>query len=82
MFGRPVRRVQTHETSGLGCAIAAFTGIGEFKSFDEAIAKMVHYRDVFTPDPAKHREYEELYNRIYRRIYPRLQLLYKEMRRL
>ena len=82
MFGKPVRRVQTHEASGLGCAIAAFIGIGEFESFDKAIESMVHYKDVFVPDQAKHKKYEKIYNNIYKRIYPRLQLLYKEMRRL
>ena len=40
------------------------------------------YKDVFVPDQAKHKKYEKIYNNIYKRIYPRLQLLYKEMRRL
>ena len=82
MFGLPLKRVQTHETSGLGCAIAAFIGVGEFKGFAEAIKSMVHYKDTFRPDPEKQRIYAGLYDRIYKRIYPRLQLLYKEMKRL
>jgi len=82
MFGRPVKRVQTHETSGLGCAIAAFVGIGEFPDFETAIESMVHYKDCFKPDMNVHRKYEALYSHIYKRIYPRMQLLYKEMNRL
>ena len=82
MFGRPIKRIQTHEASGLGCAIAAFIGIGEFGSFEQAIQNMVHYKDCFMPDMEAHRKYEKLYNRIYKRIYPRLQQLYKEMNQL
>jgi len=82
MFGKPIKRIQTHEASGLGCAIAAFVGIGEFKSFEEAIQSMVHYKACFKPNMAAHKKYEKLYSHIYKRIYPRLQLLYKEMKHL
>jgi len=37
MFGLPVKRVQTYETSGLGAALTAFYGIGEFESFEQGI---------------------------------------------
>jgi sugar (pentulose or hexulose) kinase len=39
MFGIPVRRVQTYETSGLGASICAFVGLKHFDSYDAAIKK-------------------------------------------
>ncbi|OQA47316.1 MAG: Xylulose kinase [Firmicutes bacterium ADurb.Bin300] len=77
MLGRPVCRVQTHETSGLGAAILGFTGIGEFSSLTEAVKSMVQHKDVFTPDTKNNSVYRKLYEQVYKNMYPALKGLYK-----
>lgn len=79
MFGLPVYRAQTFETSGLGSSIAAFVGLGVYRDYSEAIAAMVHYDPVFRPNPEHHAIYARLYHKIYRNIYRRLRPLYQEM---
>ncbi len=78
MFGLPVNRTQTHEVSGLGSSMVAFTGKGIFKSLEEATEKMVHVKDTFLPDPKVHSVYEKLYNEVFKDIYPRLLPVYKK----
>ncbi len=80
IMGIPVRRVQTYETSSLGAAITAFTGIGVYKSFEEAASNMVHVSSEFLPDMKEHELYDKLYNRIYRRIYPNNKKLYDDLK--
>ncbi|NCB34187.1 MAG: carbohydrate kinase, partial [Erysipelotrichia bacterium] len=80
MFGLPVKRIQTHEASGLGASLAAFVAIGEFRNYEEAIASMVHEKDTFQPDMKVHRQYEDLYSQVYRRIYPRLLPIYSKIK--
>jgi sugar (pentulose or hexulose) kinase len=80
MFGLPVYRVQTYETSGLGAAMTAFVGMGEFKSINEAIENMVHYGDCFKPNLKDHKTYMEIYNRIYSKVYKRLKPMYHNIR--
>lgn len=77
MFGRPVHRVQTHETSGLGAAVLGFVGIGEYKTVEDAVANMVRHKDTFTPNAKNHHIYERLYNEVYKNMYPALKGLYK-----
>lgn len=79
MFGIPVIRTQTYEVSGMGCAIAAFVGLGVFKSYKEAVAAMVRRKDVFTPDMEQHKIYERLYEEVYKKIYGRLAGLYEKL---
>lgn len=81
MFGLPVYRVQTHETSGLGAAIVCFLALKRFKDYKEAIAHMVHYKEPFNPDPEAHSSYEKLYSDIYVRIYKRLKPLFVRIRK-
>lgn len=81
MFGLPVRRVQTYETSGLGASIAGFVGLGEFQNFDEAIQNMVHYEKVFQPNLENTKTYARLYEDVYSRIYPSLKHIFMTMRR-
>ncbi len=76
MFGMPVRRVQTHETSGLGAAILGFVGIGTFPSLQEAAKHMIHQRDEFTPNLKNSVVYQKLYAQVYKKIYPALADLY------
>lgn len=82
MFGIPVYRVQTYETSGLGAAITAFVGIGEFKSFNEAISGMVHYGDKFEPNMEDHKTYKEIYEKVYKNIYKQLKPMYNNIKEI
>ncbi len=76
MFGLPVHRVQTFETSGLGAAILGFVGIGEYADIHEAVKNMVHHRDEFKPDLKKSALYKQLYKQVYLKMYPALKNLY------
>jgi sugar (pentulose or hexulose) kinase len=78
-FGLPVYRVQTHEATGLGSAISAFTAKGIFSSYEEAIGEMVHIKDEFKPDDRIHEVYQELYTRIFEKIFAKLAPLYQEI---
>ncbi len=76
MFGIPVYRSQTHEATGIGSALIAFTGIGRFKTIDEAIENMVQIKDTFIPDKKAHKTYEKIYNDIFCKIFNKLKPLY------
>ena len=79
MFGIPVVRTQTFEVTGIGCALAAFVGIGTFKSYEEAVQEMVHEKDRFIPDMEIHKKYEELYDGVFKKIYHQLSPLYNKL---
>ena len=79
MFGIPVIRTQTYEVTGIGSAMAAFVGMGVFKSYEQAVQSMVHVKDVFEPDMGQHEMYEELYADIFRNIYGKLSPLYTKL---
>ncbi|OQC13226.1 MAG: Glycerol kinase [Firmicutes bacterium ADurb.Bin080] len=78
MFGVPVVRVQTYETSGLGAAICGFVGLGEFKDFDEAIGSMVHHQEPFIPDLDKHNLYQRLFEERYVKVPKRLRPIFRD----
>ncbi len=80
IFGLPTARPHIYETSGLGAAIDAAVGLGLHRDFTAAVAAMSHPGDVFEPDPATHRVYDDLYQRVYLRMYRRLRPLYEEIR--
>ena len=79
MFGLPVIRTQTFEVSGIGSAIAAFVGMGEFTDYEEAVGSMVFKKDFFSPDMQQHQIYNTLYEEIFRNIYGRLSPLYQRL---
>lgn len=81
MFGLPVRRAQTYETSGLGAAICAFVGLKIFADYDTAIKNMVRIEKEFVPDMKKHALYKDFYSRIYKKTYKRLKPIYKELKK-
>lgn len=82
IFDKPVYRVQTYETSGLGASILGYVAMGEFESYEEAIKSMVHYSDTFYPNPKDRDIYDNLYNNVYKSIYPRLRPIYRRMHNL
>jgi len=76
MFGLPVRRVQTYETSGLGAAMMSYIGIGKYNSPEEAVNAMVHYKDEFIPNMENHKLYIDVYNKVYSKLYKSVKPLY------
>ncbi len=80
VFGMPVGRPHTTETSGLGAAMDAAVGLGIHPSFEAAVAAMTRVSSTVDPVPEAARLYDELYRRVYRRLYERLQPLYEEIR--
>ena len=82
MFGIPTVRTQTYEVTGVGCAMAAFVGLGVFGSYEEAAEAMVHKRDVFEPDMEQNRIYRRLYEEVFKNIYGRLSGLYERLQEI
>jgi len=80
VFGLPVGRPHTYETSGLGAAIDAAVGLGIHPSFDAAVAAMTRVVETREPEPGAAALYGELYRRVYRPMYARLRPLYEEIR--
>lgn len=80
IFGLPVERPHTYETSALGAAIDAAVGLGLYPDFASAVKAMTRVRDVFEPIAANRRLYDDLYHKVYLDIYPRLKPLFKRIR--
>lgn len=82
IFGLPVKRVQTYETSGLGGAIVGFYGMDVFRSIEEGVKEMVHFQEkVFEPDPKTHETYERIYQTVYKDLYKKVRPLYVNMQK-
>lgn len=79
MFGLPVKRTRDYEVSGIGCAIAAFVGLGEFGGYREAVEHMVFEKDCFEPDMEQNAVYKTLYEDIFKNIYGKLSPLYERL---
>jgi len=82
VFGMPVGRAHTHETSALGAAIDASVGLGFHPDVATAAARMVRTAETRDPDPAVHARYDEWFRAVYRPMYGRLRPLYRELRRI
>ena len=82
IFGLPVKRAQTYETSGLGGAIVGFYGMKVFNSIEEGVKEMVHFQDkVFEPDADIHKTYEKIYQTVYKDLYKKVRPLYVNMQK-
>ena len=79
IFNKPVKRVQTHETCALGCAISTFAACGVYDSVETAVKEMVRFVDTFTPNPENAKIYDDLYKNVYMKLYKKLQKLYLHM---
>ena len=80
VFGLPVSRVQTYETTSLGSAIATFYALGEFATIEDALAAMSHETTRFEPNEVAHQQYQYLYKNVYLKLYPRLKDVYKNIK--
>lgn len=79
IFGLPVSRVQTYETTSLGASISVFLGLGRFSSIEEATKAMSHKGKTFYPNEIAQKEYEFLYKNVYIKMYPQLKGVYKDI---
>jgi sugar (pentulose or hexulose) kinase len=82
MFGLPVYRCQTTETSSLGSAICAMVGSGIYSSYEEAIENMVQHTSIFKPNEKIHEYYESLFNEVYCPLYSKLKPSYRKLRKI
>ncbi|MCR5185410.1 MAG: FGGY-family carbohydrate kinase [Bacilli bacterium] len=80
IFGLPVSRVQTFETSSLGAAISTFVALKEFTSVEEATKAMVHKSAAFYPDEKANKKYMYLYKHAYIKIYPKIKGIYRDIK--
>ncbi len=69
VLGRPIHLPRDKETMALGAAIWAGLGAGIFKSYEEAIGRMVHIERAVAPLPERREAYDALY-RQYVDLYP------------
>ena len=79
IFGIPVRKTSTYESSSLGCAIALFNSIGVYSNINEAVNAMVKYTDTFEPNKEANKKYNYLYKNVYLKLYPSLKGAYRHL---
>ena len=79
IFGLPVHRPHTSETSVLGAAIDAALGLKFFPDFQKAVAAMTRVQEIFEPIKNNEEIYQDLYQRVYLKIYKKLLPLFKEI---
>ncbi|WP_018692792.1 FGGY-family carbohydrate kinase [Algicola sagamiensis] len=82
IFGLPVTRPHTYETSGLGAAMNTAIGLGYYSDHQSAIQSMVHARDTFTPQPNNEQLYQALYEEVYLKMYTRLKPIYQKIQEI
>ena len=69
VLGRPIHLPRDKETMALGAAIWAGLGAGVFKSYQEAIGRMVHIERAVAPSAERREAYDALYQQ-YVDLYP------------
>ena len=60
VFGIPAKRNVVNGAAGVGAAICAAVAVGAYKTFDEAVEKMVKVKDVFEPNKENVELYAEM----------------------
>jgi sugar (pentulose or hexulose) kinase len=79
IFGLPVHRPHTNETSALGAAIDAAMGLKFFPDFNTAVNAMTRIQDIFEPISNNVEIYQDLYQRVYLNMYKKLLPLFKKI---
>jgi len=79
IFNLPVLKPATYETSSLGCAMAVYLGLGDFKSLEEAKNSMVEISQIFYPNKENTKKYDYLFHTVYTKLYPSLKKSYKAL---
>ncbi|MBD3229679.1 MAG: xylulokinase [Candidatus Lokiarchaeota archaeon] len=68
IYGIPVLRVSTEETTALGCAVLVGVGTGIYKDFNNAIENMIKIEEKLDPNKENHKKYNKLF-KINKKIY-------------
>jgi xylulokinase len=63
VFGLPVTTVHREEGPAYGAALLAAVGVGAFSDLGSAVQSTLRREPLEFPDPARHREYQEIYDR-------------------
>ncbi|MDT8379999.1 MAG: FGGY-family carbohydrate kinase [Desulfotignum sp.] len=82
VFGVPVYRNRIRSSASVGCVINAGVAAGVFDSYDTAIKNMVHVGEVFIPDMACHRLYNDLNQNVYQTVNPHFDPVLEQLARL
>jgi sugar (pentulose or hexulose) kinase len=77
VFGIPVERSTSVQSSTRGAAMAGFLDAGVFPTAADAIHHMVKEGERFEPDEKNHELYEKLYKKVYVKLYPSLRQVYE-----
>lgn len=65
VFNLPVKRNVVNGSASVGAAINVAVGLGIYDSYEEAVAKMVKVKDVFSPIPENVAIYKQLNEEVY-----------------
>lgn len=68
VFNLPVKRNVVNGSASVGAAINAAVGLGIYDSYEEAVAKMVKVKDVFSPIPENVAIYQQLNEDVYQNL--------------
>jgi sugar (pentulose or hexulose) kinase len=68
VFNLPAKRNEINGSASLGAAINTAVAAGSYKSYEEAVQRMVRVRDTFYPIPKNVDVYERLNRQAYKRI--------------
>lgn len=68
IFNLPAKRNVINESASLGAAINTAVALGEYESYEEAVAKMVKIQDTFYPRQENVVLYQKLNERAYKKI--------------
>ncbi len=81
IFGLPVSRVQTMETTTLGEGMCVMIASGVYSGYNEAVEAMVRKGDTFIPNEENHKTYNYLFNHAYLKMFPKLKGIYKDLKK-
>jgi sugar (pentulose or hexulose) kinase len=79
VFGLPAQRMHTSNLSALGAAIDATIALGIYKTFPEAVERMVRVKATFMPQDANVKIYDRLFKEVYLKMYPALSPLHRRI---
>jgi sugar (pentulose or hexulose) kinase len=82
IFGMPVFRPHTFETSSLGAAISSAVGVGIYPDFTSAVVNMTHQGDCFEPITTHQVTYNKLYHQVYKKMYRQLKPSYEALHQI
>ncbi|MGD0863040.1 MAG: FGGY-family carbohydrate kinase [Candidatus Limnocylindrales bacterium] len=82
IFGLPVQRPHTPETSVLGAAMDAAVGLNLYPDVAAAARGMTRDGDLFVPSKENESIYRDLYEQVYLKTYDRLLPLYRDIQRI